>query len=39
MAQEEGLESPRKNVVKVPSPRAVYALGLLLGVFFDQCSG
>jgi hypothetical protein len=31
MAQEEGLESPRKDVVKIPSPRAVYRRGILDG--------
>lgn len=36
MAQEEGMEHSPKNVVKIPSPRAVYFYGLLLGLYLDH---
>lgn len=34
MAQDEGLESSRKDMVRVPSPRVVFIHGLLAGAFF-----
>jgi hypothetical protein len=36
MAQKEGLDRSRKDVVKIPSPRAVFFWGLLFGLYFDH---